>query len=128
MNNLETARKILKTRHDRSAWNKGVTLYALDLLDSIKDPESITPDLTRTEFKKLVLNGARDWSQYSYGGCSLVYNGNIAKRLCSPSIIKRTRGGEYNPNNHETWLDVQARALGKAYARAYEAIFFGNAD
>ena len=52
MNNLETARKILETRRDRSAWNKGVTLYALDLLESIENPESIAPDLTRTEFKK----------------------------------------------------------------------------
>lgn len=128
MNNLETARKILETRRDRSAWNKGVTLYALDLLESIEDPEAIIPDLTRAEFKKLVLNGARDWSQYSYGGCSLVYNGDIAERLCSPSIVKRTKGGEYNPNNYETWLDVQARALDKACARAYEAIFFGKAD
>ena len=128
MNNLETARKILETRRDRSAWNKGVTLYALDLLESIENPESITPDLTRAEFKKLVLNGARDWSQYSYGGCSLIYNGDIAERLCSPSIVKRTKDGEHNPNKYETWLDVQTRALAQAANRLYEAIFFGKAD
>lgn len=27
------------------------------------------------------MNGAKSWAQYSYGGCSLVYDGDIAERL-----------------------------------------------
>lgn len=32
----ETIRTELNARHDRSAWNKAVTLYALDLLDDVQ--------------------------------------------------------------------------------------------
>jgi hypothetical protein len=52
--------------------------------------------------------------QYSYGGCSLIYDCDIAERLCSPSELKRTRDGERSPNAKEEWLDVQARALYQA--------------
>ena len=64
--------------------------------------------------REALLNGADNWNQYSYGGCSLIYDGDIAERLCNPSELKKTRNGERNPNSRETWLDVQARALGKA--------------
>jgi hypothetical protein len=64
-----------------------------------------------------MLNGAQDWDEYSYGGCSLIYNGDIAKRLCTPSELKRKRYGELNPNSRENWLDVQARALFRAQNR-----------
>ena len=59
----------------------------------------------------VLLNGAESWSQYSWGGCSLCYDGDIAKRLCTPSELKRTRSGECRPNSREEWLDTQARAL-----------------
>jgi hypothetical protein len=61
------------------------------------------------------LNGARDWRQYSEGGCSLVYNEDIAVRLCTPSELKKTSNGMRNPNASETWIDVQARALQQAF-------------
>ena len=41
--------------------------------------------------KKDLLNGASDWNQYSWGGCSLIYNSDIAERVCSPSKLKRQR-------------------------------------
>ena len=66
--------------------------------------------------------GASDWQQYSEGGCALVYDADIAERLCSKSELKRVRGGERQPNARETWLDCQARALGQAASlvrRAY---------
>ena len=64
--------------------------------------------------KAQLLNGASDWSQYSWGGCSLIYDGDIAERLCTPSELKKTRNGERRPNSREDWLDVQARALYQA--------------
>ena len=101
----------IKTRKTRSAWDKGVTLYALELLDNIRDLPAAD---SRQEIQNALLNGARDWRAYSWGGCALIYNADIAERLCSPSELKRTRGGEWRPNRREEWLDVQARALSQA--------------
>ncbi len=88
-----------------SAWGKGVQLYAEELRDSLEG---------RPATKENLLNGAVNWHQYSYGGCSLVYDMDIAERLCSPSELKRKRGGELQPSGQESWLDVQARALEQA--------------
>ena len=109
----------LETRKDRSAWDKGVTLYAWDLLDEIqkrtnyehKEPENAA------ELKAYALNGAESWERYSWDGSALIYNGDIAERLCSPSELKKTRNGERRPNSREKWLDTQARALFQAYNR-----------
>ena len=96
----------------RSAWDKGVRAYALDLVNNLeRDTYSDYNDVIAT-----LLNGADNWTQYSYGGCALIYDGDIAARLCTTSEYTRTRGGELAPNSRETWLDVQARALGHAQA------------
>ena len=117
--------KELESRKDRSAWDKGVTVYALELLDEYRDlAEYEGRDAAdRAEFKKWLLNGADSWESYSWGGCSLIYDGDIAERLCSPSEYKRTREGERRPNSREEWLDVQARALYQA-ARRLSCIAF----
>lgn len=118
MKELEQVRKELYKRIDRSAWNKGVTKYALDLLYnvelSVRDGKSLK---TISDWKAAMLNGATDWKEYSYAGCALIYDRDIAKRLCTPSELKRKRNGELNPNSRETWLDVQARALFQAQER-----------
>ncbi len=105
-------KKALAKKTGRSAWQKGVIWYAKDLINS----ESVDPrkDYNRSELKKALLNGARDWKQYSWGGSSLVYNEDIAKKLSSPSELKKTDNGRKRPNAREEWLDVQARALYQA--------------
>ena len=100
--------KELKARNDRSAWDKGVTAYAIELVEEL-DTEEVT--------REKLLNGVTDWYEYSWGGCSLIYNCDIAERLCSPSELKKRNGGDWRPNNHEEWLDVQARALFQACNR-----------
>ena len=97
----------------RSAWEKGVKLYAYDLVDVLEHLEEI--EIESDNIKQTLLNGARDFKQYSWDGCSLIYNQDIAKRLCSPSELKKTRNGERKPNKNEEWLDTQARALAQAY-------------
>ncbi len=126
--NLETMKKALKnleSRADRSAWDRGVTVYARELLaDVVKSIEggyNIAPQ-TRAAFERAAMNGAASWSQYSYGGCALFYDCDIAERLCTPSELRKKRGGERNPNGRETWLDVQARALYQAAGRAWKAV------
>ena len=109
---INAIKNAIATRRTRSAWDKGVNLYALELLDNIRDLPATD---NRQEIQKALLNGASDWSEYSYGGCALIYDGDIAARLCSPSEFRRTRGGELRPNRRESWLGVQARALYQAF-------------
>lgn len=123
---LEKMREALEAMNTRSAWKRGVNAYALELLEELEDAISggyfDAEDLDAPKMlDKQLLNGARDWAQYSWGGCSLIYNGEIAERLCSPSELKKTRGGEWRPNSREEWLDVQARALYQAARRVKEA-------
>lgn len=120
-------REEVEARTERSAWSHGVTAYALELVDELEEAtEGGYFDLSDLEAPKLVdrqlLNGAADWNSYSWGGCSLIYNGDIAERLCTPSELKRTRGGERRPNSREEWLDCQARALFQASNRVKRSI------
>ena len=122
--NVENIKNAIETSKTRSAWSKGVNDFALDLLENIRDLNGREVE-TRKELETALLNGARDWREYSWGGCSLIYNGDIAERLCSPSELKRCRGGEWRPNRREEWLDVQARALYQAFrliCRAAEGV------
>lgn len=116
---FEKMNAALEAREDRSAWQRGVTLYAFELVQELQERakyEGRNPELG-AECKLWMLNGARDWSEYSWGGCSLIYNGDIAERLCCPSELKKTRNGERRPNSQEEWLDTQARALRQAASR-----------
>lgn len=115
----DTIRAELNARHDRSAWDKGVTLYALDLLEDVQEGADNMErlPLDGAELEQWALNGASCWEQYSDGSCSLCYNADIAARVCTPSELKRKHGGAYEPNSRETWLDVQARALYQAFNR-----------
>ncbi len=109
----------LKARNDRSAWDKGVNVYALELVEGLKEraeDEGRNPE-TVTECKEWMLNGADSWDAYSWGGSALIYDGDIAERLCTPSELKKTRNGERRLNSREEWLDTQARALRQACNR-----------
>ena len=100
----------------RSAWNKGVKEYALELLEILKERaafEGRNPESGKEAFNWM-LNGAYDWKEYSYGGCSLLWDEDIAERLCCPSELKKKKYGYLKPNKRENWLDVQARALYQA--------------
>ena len=101
----------------RSAWSKGVQQYAMNLIYDKQDfSEVYVPDIK--QFEKVLLNGARDWKEYSWGGCSLIYDDEIAKILCTPSEYKKVHrkdGSLRKPNAREEWLDTQARALYQAF-------------
>ena len=99
----------------RSAWNNGVKEYAIELLDDAESNRECEEFASLRELKEAILNGASDWMQYSEGGLSLIYNTDIAERLCTPSELKRTENGLNDPNNRENWAQVQARALFQAW-------------
>ena len=110
--NLESVLKECK-KNARSAWERGVYDYALMLLDNRQDLE----DFHTNGLKETLLNGARDWNEYSYSGCACIFDSDIAERLCTPSELKRCDYGRLRPNSREGWLDVQTRALVHAYNR-----------
>ena len=96
-----------------SKWNDGVDLYVEEMREYL-----IGENLELNE--KNLLDGAKDWKEYSYGGSALIYDDDIAERLATPSEIRRqTRkdGLSSMANANETWLDVQARALYQASRR-----------
>ncbi len=95
----------------RSAWKRGVKNYAVDLLDNIESLEAFS---NVNLLKNALLNGADNWEQYSWDGCALCYDQDIATALCTPSELKKKDGGRLAPNSRETWLDVQTRALYQA--------------
>lgn len=105
------ASSLASLKPGRSAWGRGVHAYAIELVDGLDDSADLSNE---TLLRKALLNGADDWQQYSDGGCALIYDADIAERICSPSELKRVRGGERQPNARETWLDCQARALSQA--------------
>ena len=106
----------LESRKARSAWSRGVNLYALELAEQLEESAAYYGRMPESaaECREWMLNGASDWNQRSWGGSSLCYDQQIAERLCSPYELKKTRNGERKPNAQEEWLDVQARALYQA--------------
>lgn len=99
----------------RGAWNNGVKEYAIELLDDASSNRECEEFASLQELKEAILNGASDWMQYSEGGCSLIYNTDIAERLCNPTELKRTKNGLNDPNGRENWVQCQARALFQAW-------------
>ena len=122
-NTIDQIADIIEALPARSAWSRAKKEYAGELLDNLREHAAYaasngepSPLESRETVRAALLNGARDWKEYSYGGCSLIYNGDIAARCCNPSELRRTHGGEKRPNAQEDWLDVQARALYQAGA------------
>lgn len=111
--NLETLANLVKSEKGyRSAWDKGVKAYALDILANFEDwarfnEEQGEPLPVLNE--RTALNGAKDWNQYAYGGGGLVYNYDIAERLCTPATLRKfdTMGVD--------WLGLEAVALLQAW-------------
>lgn len=124
--NSRELKKAIKEKRVRSAWQRGVKDYALDLIDEIEYYEDYSNE--RGDYKpdaklhSILLNGAADWHEYSWGGCSKIYNSDIAYRLCTESELKITDNGRKPPNKSEQWLDTQARALFQAEKMIMEVL------
>jgi len=114
-NTTQAAIAIIAASPATSAWKRGVKAYALEMVEELADY------LDPTYSPEKLLNGAENWSEYSYGGNALIYNYDIAERLCSPSELKRCKGGDNQPSPRESWLDVQTRALRQASRLVHNA-------
>src|SRR5574343_602982 len=75
----------------KTAWKCGVIAYASELASEaagrtwVKTPKTI---------EEALLNGAPSWAEYSDGGSSLIYDADIAERLCTPSELRRSLDGD----------------------------------
>lgn len=127
LKSIDEVKKELNGRKCRSAWDKGVNVYAFELLDNLaaalawQQLEQIPEDWKTC--KADILNGADNWDAFSWGGSSLIYDCDIAERLCTPSELKRTKNGEREAHAREEWLDTQGRALYQAWRRLYSIIY-----
>lgn len=132
---ISEAERRINARRANSAWSRGVNAYAIDLLGDLNEaieyavkydsiPEAEVSNLLkdRRRVEHWLLNGARDWKRYSYGGSALIANCDIARRLCTPSELRRTRDGARRPNKDEDWYDLQACALYQAARLVLDAI------
>lgn len=107
----------MKKRFARSAWDKGVYDYAFDILEPLGDElENVNADT--------LMNGVNTWTAYSYGGCALICDDDIAKRMCTPSEYKKylNAGPNSKLSDSDYWLgNVQTRALFQAMAKIRRA-------
>lgn len=112
---LAAASAAIEKAPARSAWARGVKLYALELLENV-EAHSLTAEQLRTPaaVRAAMMNGAENWIQFSRGGCSLVCDVDIAERLCAPAELRRCDGGKRRPNSREDWQSVQICALFEA--------------
>lgn len=118
-----------------SAWKKGVLEYAFDIIENNVDyiiNAKTKPKWNNNmpkDFQAKLLDGAHSWSEASFGGCYLLCNDDIALRLCNYSELKRLHFYDgrlaETANAHETWLDVQARALTQAYELVCKMLWSG---
>lgn len=74
---IATIRNKIINSPAKSAWNKGVRTYALEIFDNYIEEHDPIKQIT----EKDLLTGAKDWQQYSRGRFSLIYDENICKRL-----------------------------------------------
>jgi len=109
-------RREIAERPVRSAWDKGCREYAVELFDELVEHRKLTDqsELGERVTEEELLCGASDWSQYSFGGCTLVYDSDICERLCTPKEAERLKYGDRKPPLHDSWLDAQAAALKQA--------------
>lgn len=117
-NEVNEIRARLEAVKTRSCWDRGVKGFALNLLRSYIDICEYCdnngrpiPELN----EKTLLNGADDWNAYCYGGGALIYDGDIAEALCTPSMLKKKDGGRLAPDSRRTWMDLQRAAYKQAY-------------
>lgn len=118
-------------KHTRGTYQKALYSYALELCDNIADNYITTAEELEhlesiTNLKERALNGAENWNQYSWGGCSLCYNYDILSRLFCKSIVKKYENADSVRGRH--LLDWQASALAKAFGKINFLIKMNKAE
>ena len=125
MNKIDLLKKLNAVK-TRSAWDRGVLDYALEIVDEHGDGDiqSVDDVLNYRRDKHESLYSVAKWQ--SEGGCFEIYNEDIAERLCTPSELKHCTHKDGclrdMANARESWLDVQTRAVFQAYNKIQAAL------
>lgn len=125
MNKIDLLKKLNAVK-TRSAWDKGVLGYALEIVENYapEDVTSVDDVLNYARDKHESLYSVAKWQ--SEGGCFEIYDEDIAERLCTPSEFKcahyKDGSMKQMANARESWLDVQTRAVFQAYNRIQAAL------
>ena len=104
MKTTEEITTAIKAIKPRGAWARARQTYALELLADVEG--EFTPSK--------LLNGSESWQAFSEGGCALIYDEEIAERVCCPSEFINRRQGRISPNPMENWIQCQTRCLKEA--------------
>lgn len=106
----EKAVEWIEEHYNRSAFRDGVTAAVVELLEELEERGEIIEGRDQLEaldaLVTALMNGARNFREYSAGGCSLIANEDIAARYLPPS--KRA------PSHWGNLLEVQAAGLYRA--------------
>ena len=126
MTNIVKIKNFIKHEPSRSKWERAVRDYALEMVSQCDEKDI-------TSYKQLLNHAdAKNMTDYaiaqdlSEGGCFEICNADIAKRLCTPSELKRVmrKDGTVRDLPHESWIDVQTRAVYQAILLLERACFW----
>ena len=110
------AEKLIKS--ERSCWSRGVASLIRDYGEDVLG-EHDGEIISARDFYKLWNCGAETLRDAVYGGSFDIWNYDIAKRLCTPSELKKSNEGMRRPNKSENWLDVEIRAMYQAMYKSF---------
>ena len=105
--------------HATKKKDKAVFQYALELMDTYnyRANKEGRDAVATPELEKWLLEGADDWSQYSYGGCSLIATYDIIERIGTDKQLRKYEEDGCAWHDSEGWLDDQTKYLIKAKTR-----------
>lgn len=106
------------SRAERSYWSRGVASLIRDYAEKVLS-EHDGEIISARDFYKLWNCGADSLRDAVYGGSFDIWNYDIAKRLCTPSKLKKSNEGMRSPNKRENWLDVEIRAMYQAMYKSF---------
>lgn len=106
------------SKSERSCWSRGVASLIRDYGEDVLG-EHDGEIISARDFYKLWNCGADSLRDAVYGGCFDIWNYDIAKRLCTPSELKKSNEGMRSPNKRENWLDVEIRAMYQAMYKSF---------
>ena len=93
---------------------KNINFYAVYHLESLKEylqSENLEPEIENVSkidwsngsLIKTILNGAKDFKQWSNGGLGLIYNDDLAKTLLSPKRYEKWK-------NSNQYIDLKLKS------------------
>ena len=89
----------IEKQEPKSQDHKARRLYALEMLAGLAENKGAVYQWDNLRQNVIdMLNGAENWQQYNDGGCSLVYNRDIAERIMTPSEFKRWENSTSEPD------------------------------